>query len=44
MAQQQQSIMMPGHPRKDLAEMERIMAKKGMNVERFGTGMGGFGF
>mmetsp|Transcript_34097 Transcript_34097/g.62765 ORF Transcript_34097/g.62765 Transcript_34097/m.62765 type:complete len:637 (-) Transcript_34097:156-2066(-) len=43
----QQNVMMPGHPayiRKDLAEVERIMAKKGMNVERFGTGMGGFGF
>jgi len=40
----QQNAMMPGHPayiREDLAEVERIMTKKGMRVERFAMGMGG---
>jgi len=34
----QQNVNMPGHPayiREDLKEVERIMTKKGMNVERF---------
>eukprot|EP00978_Attheya_sp_CCMP212_P005538 scaffold12431_cov57-Attheya_sp.AAC.13 len=34
----QQNVMMPGHPayiREDLAEVERVMAKKGMKVQRF---------
>ena len=45
MAWPQQSVMMPGHPayiRKDLAEVERIMGKKDMKVERFGMGGSGF--
>lgn len=43
----QQNVMMPGHPgyiREDLKEVEMMMRKKGMKVERFGMGMGGFGF
>mmetsp|Transcript_6210 Transcript_6210/g.14053 ORF Transcript_6210/g.14053 Transcript_6210/m.14053 type:complete len:638 (-) Transcript_6210:95-2008(-) len=43
----QQNVMMPGHPayiRKDLLEVERIMAKKNMKVQRFGMAMGGSGF
>ena len=43
----QQTVSMPGHPayiREDLVEVERIMTRRGMRVERFGMGMGGFGF
>jgi hypothetical protein len=41
----QQNCMMPGHPpyiRQDLEEIEKIMAKKGMQIQRFSTG--GLGF
>lgn len=41
----QQNYMMPGHPpyiRQDLKEVEKIMAKKGMQIQRFD--MGGLGF
>jgi len=40
-----QNCMMPGHPpyiREDLKEVEKIMKKKGMNIQRFGMGTGGF--
>ncbi|KAL9181530.1 hypothetical protein ACHAXT_010335 [Thalassiosira profunda] len=47
----QQTMMMPGHPayiRQDLVDVEKVMAERGMQVERdiFGMmgGMGGFGF
>lgn len=38
----QHNCNMPGHPayiQEDLKEVERIMTKKGMKVERFGMGM-----
>jgi len=41
----QQNCMMPGHPpyaQKDLKEVEGMMKKKGMTIQRFGMGMGGF--
>jgi len=41
----QQNCMMPGHPpyaQKDLKEVEEMMKKKGMTIQRFGMGMGGF--
>jgi hypothetical protein len=37
--------MMPGHPpytQEDLKEVEGMMKKKGMTIQRFGMGMGGF--
>jgi hypothetical protein len=37
--------MMPGHPpyaQEDLKEAEGMMMKNGMNIQRFGMGMGGF--
>jgi hypothetical protein len=41
----QQNCMMPGHPpytQEDLKEVEGMMKKKGMTIQRFGMGMGGF--